>query len=146
MWPVCVSKYAKLTILLNFQVQFNKAYSLGRIIAAPDPKTKQQRRQAHNNPVWMQCFPLYSILLALNRTTVDFFSLDVEGDELSVLKTIPFHKVYIKMITVEFAHGKGGYKALQKYMTSQGYDTLLRMERDDLLVTDIIFRKKGLNH
>jgi FkbM family methyltransferase len=43
----------------------------------------------------VQCFPLYSILLALNRTTVDFFSLDVEGFELEVLRTIPWDKVDI---------------------------------------------------
>ena len=130
----------KYSVSLNFQVEFNKAYNVGRIIA------KQPSRQAHNNPVEMQCFPLYSILLALNRTTVDFFSLDVEGDELSVLKTIPFYKVNIKMITVEYAHSKGGYRALQKYMALQGYDTLLRMEADNGGVADVIFRKKGLNH
>ena len=32
----------------------------------------------------MQCFPLYSILLAVGRTSIDFFSLDVEGHELKV--------------------------------------------------------------
>lgn len=47
--------------------------------------------------VQVQCFPLYSILLAVNRTTVDFFSLDVEGSELDVLNTIPWHKVDIKV-------------------------------------------------
>ena len=41
------------------------------------------------------CFPLYSMLLALNRTHIDYFSLDVEGSELAVLKTIPFDKVNI---------------------------------------------------
>ena len=30
----------------------------------------------------VQCFPLYSILLAVGRTSIDFFSLDVEGHEL----------------------------------------------------------------
>jgi Methyltransferase FkbM domain len=45
----------------------------------------------------VQCFPLYSVLLALNRTTVDFFSLDVEGFELDVLRTIPWDKVDIKV-------------------------------------------------
>ncbi len=33
----------------------------------------------------MQCFPLYSLLLALERTTVDYLSLDIEGTELEVL-------------------------------------------------------------
>ena len=41
----------------------------------------------------------YSILLAANRTTIDFFSLDVEGSELDVLKTIPWDKVDIKVIS-----------------------------------------------
>jgi hypothetical protein len=45
----------------------------------------------------VQCLPLYSILLALNRTTIDIFSLDIEGHELIVLKTIPFDKVDIKV-------------------------------------------------
>lgn len=45
-----------------------------------------------------QCFPLYSMLIAVGRTQVDYFSLDIEGSELQVLKTIPWHKVDIKVI------------------------------------------------
>ncbi|CAG7829839.1 unnamed protein product, partial [Allacma fusca] len=51
--------------------------------------------------VSIQCFPLYSVLLALNRTVIDFFSLDVEGSEMDILRTIPFDKILIKVITVE---------------------------------------------
>jgi hypothetical protein len=40
-----------------------------------------------------QCFPLYSLLLALGNPTVDYLSLDVEGTELGILKTIPWDKV-----------------------------------------------------
>ena len=47
--------------------------------------------------VTVLCFPLYSILLALNRTTVDFFSLDIDGHEFRVLKTIPWHKVHVRV-------------------------------------------------
>ncbi|KAA0195001.1 hypothetical protein HAZT_HAZT007856 [Hyalella azteca] len=45
----------------------------------------------------VQCFPFYSFLLAANITTVDYFSLDVEGQEFNVLKTIPWHQVDIKV-------------------------------------------------
>jgi len=45
----------------------------------------------------VQCFPFYSILLASNRTTIDYFSLDVEGHEIKVLKTIPWKRVNIKV-------------------------------------------------
>ena len=41
----------------------------------------------------LQCLPLYSILLALGNPSVDYFSLDVEGAEVPILKTIPFAKV-----------------------------------------------------
>lgn len=47
----------------------------------------------------VQCFPLYSLLLAVGRTHVDYFGLDVEGSEHKILKTIPWHKVYMQVRT-----------------------------------------------
>ena len=32
----------------------------------------------------VQCFPLYSVLMALGNPTIHFFSLDIEGAELMV--------------------------------------------------------------
>ena len=49
-----------------------------------------------------QCFDLYSMLLAVGRTHIDYLSLDVEGPELLVLKTIPFDRITIDIITVEY--------------------------------------------
>ena len=46
----------------------------------------------------VQCFPLYSILLAVGRTQIDYFSLDVEGSETDVLTSVPWHKIFIKVI------------------------------------------------
>ncbi|CAG7722987.1 unnamed protein product, partial [Allacma fusca] len=40
--------------------------------------------------------------------TVDYFSLDVEGFEMDVLYTVPFHLINITVLTVEFIHGRGG--------------------------------------
>lgn len=125
---------------------FNKAFNRGRVVQGDEAKEWIKKQNIKADPVQVQCLPLYSILLALNQTTVDFFSLDVEGDELSVLKTIPFEKVNIKMLTVEYVHDTGKFGELQHYMESKGYDTLLRMQRDDGGVNDIIFRKKGLKH
>ena len=53
-------------------------------------------------PITVQCFPLYSILLAINQTRVDYLSLDVEGSELGILRTIPFRALYIDVIGVEY--------------------------------------------
>merc|ERR1719460_1874786 len=52
----------------------------------------------------MQCMPLYTILLAMGNPTVHYFSLDVEGSEFPILKTIPFDKVDIKVLDIEVNH------------------------------------------
>lgn len=49
----------------------------------------------------IQGFNIYSVLLALGVTDVDFFSLDVEGYEVNILKTIPFDKITIDTFYVE---------------------------------------------
>ena len=43
------------------------------------------------------CFPLRSFMLALNRTTIDYFSLDIEGTEYKVLELLPWHHINIKV-------------------------------------------------
>ncbi len=57
----------------------------------PSAKRPGQRRLKSTVPV--RCYPLYTLLLAMGNPTVHFFSLDIEGAELPVLKTIPFDKV-----------------------------------------------------
>jgi len=36
-----------------------------------------------------------ALLTAMNRTVVDLLRLDLNGDELNVLKTFPFDSMYI---------------------------------------------------
>ena len=43
----------------------------------------------------VHCLPLFTLLAALDFPTVDFFSLDVEGAELGILQSIPWHQVNI---------------------------------------------------
>lgn len=52
---------------------------------------------SENSLVEVQCFPLITLLLAANMTSVDYFSLDIEGQELNVLRSIPWDKVDIKV-------------------------------------------------
>jgi hypothetical protein len=44
----------------------------------------------------IHCMPLTSILLALNMTDIDVFSLDIEGHEMEVLRTLDFDLIKIK--------------------------------------------------
>lgn len=52
-----------------------------------------------------QCFPLLSLLLALNITTVHYISLDVEGAEAGVLMAFPFDCIEVSVWTVEHREG-----------------------------------------
>ena len=52
----------------------------------------------------VQCFPLYSILMAMGNPHVDYFSLDIEGAEMVVLETIPWNKVNMTLVSVEVNH------------------------------------------
>ena len=88
------------------------------------------------------CFPLYSILTAVGNPTVHYFSLDVEGAELPILKTIPFDKVDIKVLDIEVKHAgqifPGSKNEIIKFMYSKGYDFLTYVSD-----ADAIFVKKG---
>lgn len=67
------------------------------------------------------CFPFLSIMRAINVTHVDYFSLDVEGLELDILRTIPFDLIDISVFTVEFVHGPDKGKGYIDFMEKNGY-------------------------
>ncbi|TRY79387.1 hypothetical protein TCAL_16065 [Tigriopus californicus] len=68
----------------------------------------------------IQCFPLYSILLALGNPTVHYMSLDIEGAE-----NRPFYKVDIKILDIETNHlgevFEGTRQDLATLLTSAGF-------------------------
>ena len=58
---------------------------------------KNERNKLDQGITKTLCLPFFSILLALGNPEVDYFSLDVEGSELPILQTIPWHNVKIKV-------------------------------------------------
>ena len=56
-----------------------------------------ERKKLDQGTTKTLCLPFFSILEALGNPQVDYFSLDVEGSELSILKTIPWEQVKIKV-------------------------------------------------
>eukprot|EP00096_Caligus_rogercresseyi_P014241 TRINITY_DN673_c0_g1_i1.p1 TRINITY_DN673_c0_g1~~TRINITY_DN673_c0_g1_i1.p1 ORF type:complete len:306 (-),score=87.01 TRINITY_DN673_c0_g1_i1:282-1199(-) len=89
----------------------------------------------------VQCFPLFSILMALGNPTVHYLSLDIEGAELPVLRTVPFDDVDIKLMGIESNHmGEifpGSKVELIRALADRGY----RYDRD--ICYDSIFIKYG---
>ena len=78
------------------------ANNIGRLHKSSDSNDvnhKSNADVAHDGKhIDVQCFPLATYIFALNRTTVDYFSLDIEGNEIEVLETIPFDSVDIKVL------------------------------------------------
>ena len=54
-------------------------------------------------PMDIQCFPFHAIIRALGVKRIDYFSLDIEGAEEDVLRTIPLDKIYIDIFTIEYS-------------------------------------------
>ena len=92
------------------------------------------------------CFPLSAFLLALNRTSVDYFSLDVEGQEINILRAISHTDIEVRVWSVEY--DKVGEEPVTRLMESSGYEKVTRIDKVDytkhVYARDLIFRKKGL--
>ena len=84
------------------RLQFAAANLLGGLVSGMNEGHKAWIRHKSKRMIIAQCFPLYSILLALETLHIDYFSLDVEGPELDILKTIPLSKVIIDLFSIEF--------------------------------------------
>ncbi|XP_046632199.1 uncharacterized protein LOC124311872 [Daphnia pulicaria] len=117
--PVCLS-----TQPYPMEVLYDTTYPLlSSIVEEKDKQLQNLTRDVNkkislnNTDVYKaQCFPLYSILLAIGKTAVDYFGLDVEGSEYKILKTIPWHKVDIKTLTVEWDHTPEGEAAITRLL------------------------------
>ena len=81
----------------TMHVTFRQAFNVGKVMIS-DYIAIRDKKVWHTS-VDVICFPLFGVLKAMNVTKVDYFSLDVEGAEMDVLRTIPFDDLDI---TVEF--------------------------------------------
>jgi len=83
--------------------------------------------QERGSVIEMQCFPLYSLLLAMGNPTVNLFVLDIEGFELAVLESIPWDKVDIEVLDVEtdlagIFQKDSSTEKIRKFMDEKGYE------------------------
>ena len=93
--------------------------------------------------IQVQCFPLYAVLMALDNPHVDYFSLDIEGAEWTILNSLPWDRINITSLTVEINHAgetlPGSQSDIRHLMQRQGYELAATLTIDDL------FYRKDLN-
>jgi FkbM family methyltransferase len=77
----------------------------------------------------VQCVMLNDILEEHEIYNIDYLSLDTEGNEFNILKTIDFNKFNIRVMSVE-----NNYNNIEQtnYITSNGYYFHGRLEADEI--------------
>ena len=97
----CLSLDEKLNV-----VSFLPAKLLGRIEKSLKSEewmmTRVQGAFPDIEPEEVLCIPVKSILKEINMPHINFFSLDIEGAELDILKSIPFNVVTIDFFMIEY--------------------------------------------
>ncbi|XP_023327396.1 protein Star [Eurytemora carolleeae] len=127
--PACLSTTTR-PIIIDFKLDG----LLGGIVGNQDKKTDSEY-----STVKVSCVPLYTMLLALNNPTVHYFSLDIEGAELKVLKTVPWNLVDIWLLGIESNH-VGELDSMEsrsdiiEFMVAQGYRHIGTVGIDDFFV------------
>ena len=76
----------------------------GAVAGDMDEMSESFKKRWHHRrlrTVEVACLPMSDILAQAGITRVDFFSLDVEGAELTVLETLDFKKVSVSVFVIE---------------------------------------------
>ena len=127
-------------------LRFKESNFLGGLAENYEGNRKNVMAQTGGTEVMVECVPLYSLLLALEVTHVDYFSLDTEGSELDILRTIPFFKIQIDVISVEWIIWGGSKEEqldkknkLKEFMAQTSLYQEAIEHRGDLF-----FKRKGL--
>lgn len=108
----------------------------------------QARRLAQNidgsTKINVTCVPLYSLMLALGKKKIDCLFLDTEGGELKILKTIPYDKLDIELIVVEYIIWKGTKEENEENMIKLNnyFANLGGYTNGSIVRGNVIFKKK----
>lgn len=79
----------------------------------------------------VQCYNVNDLLKEQGFDTVDYVSIDTEGNELSILQSMDHQAVVFKVFTIENNYGDD---SIRKFMESQGYRYLRQIEQDDVFL------------
>ena len=99
-----------------------------------DGHKKRIKRESDNNMEYIEVDTITFDELMSNYkdiTHIDFMSLDIEGGELDVLKSINFDKYSFGLITVEY---NDNYKEILELMISKGYKKLMDNHCDMIFI------------
>jgi len=77
------------------------------------------------------CYNMNDLLLNNRLLQIDFISLDTEGGELDILKTLDFDNIGIKVIVVENAYNE---PYISEFMKKKGFSMVKKLDADEVFV------------
>lgn len=123
---------------VEFQELFGYGCGLSGIIRNYDPRHVKRIIQEKKNPkhvkseiIKVKTRKLQELLNQYNLYNIDFLSLDIEGGELDILKSIDWEKVRVNVITVENNYYDPEFR---KYLESIGFIYKKRIACDEIYV------------
>ncbi|XP_059489244.1 protein Star-like [Neocloeon triangulifer] len=110
--PACLS-----TKPFSNTVKFLDHSMFGMIVGPTTNLTEKDKTLVHN----VLCIPFMTFMQALNRTSIDYFSLDVEGSEMEILPLIDFEKIKIDVMTIEHQLLPGKLGKMVNFMAAKNF-------------------------
>lgn len=111
-------------------VEFTGCTLVSGLLDKFDPRHWQRWGFVPHRNIEVQCYTPQTIFDQYNVKVIDFLSLDTEGGEYDILKSIDFSNVFIDIIVVEVRWKDD--KRIYNYLTKNGYAFITRIENDDL--------------
>ncbi|MBN2479081.1 MAG: FkbM family methyltransferase [Parachlamydiales bacterium] len=81
----------------------------------------------------VQTYNINDLLAKNNLFSIDFLSLDTEGGELDILKSIDFDKYHIQVITVENNYNDNNFLF---FLNSKGYKKIMHLGNDEIFINN----------
>lgn len=82
-----------------------------------------------NNLIQVMCYNLNEILDKYGIKQIDFLSIDVEGAELAIIKSIDYERVFVDVIVVENIYKDPTFA---KFLADKGFTFIERCHRDEI--------------
>ena len=105
----------------------------GRVKTMSDAHKKRIEKELISKEktfVYVPCFSISTILKAIEVNTVDYFSLDVEGGENDVLRSIDYEKIFIKTFSIEHNGNEVEKNKMIEHLVKFNYDIVKQDGQD----------------
>ena len=135
----CISEKTGIENFLRVRGEFVDTEMLSGLVNNYDPRHLERIDREINQyggskeEIEVTCYNINKILQENQFNPIDFFTIDTEGNEMSILKTIDFDAFDIDILLVENNYQT---EEMNQFMTSKGYKRIKKIGHDE------VYRKK----